>query len=505
MKIKVTSKPLGDVKADALVVIHEELGLLAETEKAGLKAHLETFARDVAEKRTRAEWFCTLEKDTGVATRHLLLESVTFTSYAPHDEPLKMTAARAVGTCRKYSLTHLAVAVHHELAEDKAAAILEGIVLGDFQDTRFKGQREGEEKSRKLALTFVVPKGREVAVRQRLDRVLTIASAQNTARELVNAPHHVLTPEAMAAHARKLGRSLGLQVSVIDEKGMKREGFQPTFQVGRGSEYPPRLIVVRYRPKKARVKTHVALVGKGMTFDSGGLNIKGPTMHWMNYDMAGAAAVLGAVEAVARLGLPIRVTGVVAAAHNAVDGAAYHPGAILTAKNGKTIYVDNTDAEGRLVLTDALWLAGRERADVIMDFATLTGAVSMALGDIYAGLFTDDEVLRNLLLEAGQNCGEELWPLPLCRELESSLNHHLADIANRAKDRKAGATHAANFLKQFVPDGARWAHVDIAGVARAESSNRYFGVGGTGFGVRLCVEALRLMVEHPEGAGRRTG
>lgn len=494
MKITIETKPLEQVKADALVVLHEEGGVLAQSENEALRHHFDNFSKDVAAKRSKREWFCTLAKDSGVATHHLLLDSVKFGDWAPHDESLKITAARAVDLCRQHSLTKLAFAVHHTVAPTKAAAIVEGVILGDFQDTRFKSS---DRERAALELKIVVSPDAAKDVRAAVDRAVAISEAQNMARELLNAPNNVLTPEAMADHAVALAKRHGMKVTVLDEKQLRKQGYLPTWNVGRGSEYPPRIIVIRYTPKKAVLREHLALVGKGMTFDSGGLCIKpGDSMHRMNGDMGGAAAVLGAMEAIGRLRPPVRVTAVIGSAHNAVDGAAYHPGCIITAKNGKTIYVENTDAEGRLVLSDCLYIAGEEKADVIWDFATLTGSVSAALGSAYAGLFTEDEALRMVLLEASQNTGDGLWPLPITREYEPSLKHHLADMNNIAGDRKAGAIHATNFLKSFVPKDTRWAHLDIAGVAQHDKRFRYLRPGGSGYGVRLTMEAIRLLVER---------
>lgn len=493
MKFSVTSHPIEEVTAQALVVLHEAGGILAQTSHPGLSRHLSTFVRDVEAKTCKREWFCTLEKDSGVRTHHLLLDSVTFTGSAPHDEPLKMTAARCLALCREYSLSKLAFVVHHKLAALKAATILEGLLLGDFKDLRFKGS---PEKAAPLALTFVVPAGLEKEVRVALDDRAVVIEAQNHARELVNAPHHELTPAALAADAVAVARRCGMKSTVLTEKQLRAKGYELTWQVGRGSEYPPRMVTMEYTPAKASVREHIVLVGKGMTFDSGGLCLKGrDSIYKMNGDMAGAAAVIAAMQAIATLRLPVRVSAVMAAAHNAVDGAAFYPGCIVKAKNGKTVHIENTDAEGRLILADCFARAGEMKPDVMIDLATLTGAAGAALGAAFGALFTDDEPLRALLLEAGGNTGDELWPLPLVREYESTLKHHLADLNNMSSDKNGGgAIHAANFLRHFVPQGTRWAHLDIAGVAQTDRARRYYRPGATGFGVRLLVEALKIMI-----------
>lgn len=492
MKITVTTQEMETVSAQALVVLHEKAGMLAETKNAELRKHMNTFARDVEAKVCKREWFCTLEKSAKAKTGHMLLDSVTFHESAPHDEALKTAAARCISLCREYSLSKLVFVVDHKLAALKAAAILEGIMLGDFKDERFKGNKQKGTKRAELEITFVVARNAEKAVKESLRVRQVICEAQNNARLLVNAPHHVLTPDALAKYAQALAKKHNMRCSVLNEKQLLAKGYLPTWHVGRGSEYPPRMVVLEYSPPKPKIREHIALVGKGMTFDSGGLCIKGRDMYKMNGDMGGSATVLGAMEAIARLKLPVKITAIIASAHNAVDGSAYYPGCIITAKNGKTIHVENTDAEGRLVLSDCFHKAGEVKADVMWDFATLTGACPAALGPAIAGLFTDDEDLRVILMEAGANTGDDVWPLPLVKEYESFIKHSLADLNNMSNEPRGGAIHAANFLKQFVPQGIRWAHLDVAGVATVEKPRRYLKPGGSGFGVRLIVEALRL-------------
>jgi leucyl aminopeptidase len=486
MKVTVSSKSPFNSAADAILVLHTRGGLLASGKGTELEPHLLAFQQAVEKKQSKKEWFCTVSTSKG--EKHLLLDSTTFCKALPGDEPLKATAARMVELCGQHSLTKLAVYLEGDEVADKSAAILEGMLLGSFQDLRFKSS---EKKQKEVSVEFLVSKSEVKSVKASLNRVENICMGQNQARMLLNAPHHVLTPDAMAKEAKALAKQYGMQCTVLDEKQLLKNGYMPTYEVGRGSEYPPRMIILRYTPGKKVKGPHVALVGKGVTYDTGGLCLKPPGgMHLMNGDMGGAAAVLGAMEAIARLQLPVKVTAIIGAAHNAIDGAAYHPGSIIKAKNGKTIYIENTDAEGRLVLTDCLYRAGEEGADIIWDLATLTGSVANALGGSLAGLFTDDDELRELLVKAGEATGDNLWPLPLMPEYEASLRHNLADWNNIASVPVAGGIQAANFLCQFVPKGTRWAHLDIAGVASQKSKWRYFRPGGTGFGVRLIVKAL---------------
>jgi len=449
------------------------------------------FAAEVASKKSRASWFCTLEAGCGAKARHLLVDSLTFNGWMPGTEKLKVAAARAMSSLRNYSLSRAAIALPEGSAAAVAADILEGAWLGDYRDQRFKSAPPDRPA---IALRFAAPKAEAAAVRAALAGRAAVLEGVTLARDLVNAPHHVLTPAQFAAEARKVARRHRMTCEVLDEKQLRRQGYELIWNVGRGSEYPPRLIVLKYAPRRRSLKTHVALVGKGMTFDTGGLCIKGRTMHEMNCDMGGGAAVLGVMDAIGRLKLPVRVTAVIAAAHNAVDGAAYTPGCIIKSKSGKTVYVENTDAEGRLVLADAFVRAGMERPDVMIDYATLTGAAGRALGPALAALFTDDEDLAARLAAAGDRTGDNLWRLPLWREYDSYIEHHLADVQNVSRVPDGGAIHAANFLKAFIPEGVRWAHLDIAARAMG-GKQRYFGADATGYGVRLTAGLLLQAIE----------
>ncbi len=494
MTFAISTQSLDRVNADALVILHTpEDGLLAKPENASLARHAEAFVHTVADKSTRAEWFCTLEQSANVKTRHLLLDSAVFVPAMPPTERLKTAAAHAAEVCRRYSLTKLAFACDGDDAPALAAAIAEGISLGDFVDTRFKS---APEKRPPLRVQLVVDPSQATAVKRAVQRVETIAAGVNLARELVNAPNNVLFPRALASEAQRVAKSARLECRVLDAKRLKREGYNLITAVGVGSEHPPCMIVLRYKPKKAaRRAPHIVLAGKGICFDTGGLCIKTrDAMHTMNGDMGGGAAVIGAIQTIAALGLPARVTALIPAAFNAVDGAAYHPGSIHQSKNGKTVYIENTDAEGRLVLADAFALAAKEKPDVLIDFATLTGAAAVSLGPQIGALFTNDAELRDVFESAGRATGDAVWPLPLWQEYEPSLGHPLADLNNISSlGQYGGAIHAANFLKAFVPTGVRWAHLDMSAPARAKTKTRYFNVGATGYGVRLVVDAMEQL------------
>jgi leucyl aminopeptidase len=313
------------------------------------------------------------------------------------------------------------------------------------------------------------------------------AAATNLARDLSNEPANAMHPDDLAAAARRLLGGKGVTVSVKDERALAREGFGGIVGVGQGADHPPRLVELRYRPRGASGK--VVLVGKGITFDSGGLSLKPPDgMKTMKTDMSGAAAVVGTMSALADLDVKVAVTGYLATAENMPSGRATRPGDVLTMKNGKTVEVLNTDAEGRLVMADALAVGAAARPDAIVDVATLTGACMIALGTRYAGLMGNDEALAAELLEAAGEAGEPAWRLPLPPEYHREIESDIADLKN-VGDRYGGALVAGLFLQEFV-DGRPWVHLDIAGPARSDSEDGYLGKGSTGAAVRTLLSWL---------------
>jgi leucyl aminopeptidase len=313
------------------------------------------------------------------------------------------------------------------------------------------------------------------------------AAATNLARDLSNEPANAMHPDDLAAAARRLLGGKGVTVSVKDERALAREGFGGIVGVGQGADHPPRLVELRYRPRGASGK--VVLVGKGITFDSGGLSLKPPDgMKTMKTDMSGAAAVLGTMSALADLDVKVAVTGYLATAENMPSGRATRPGDVLTMKNGKTVEVLNTDAEGRLVMADALAVGAAAKPDAIVDVATLTGACMIALGTRYAGLMGNDEALAAELLEAAGEAGEPAWRLPLPPEYHREIESDIADLKN-VGDRYGGALIAGLFLQEFV-DGRPWVHLDIAGPARSDAEDGYLGKGSTGAAVRTLLSWL---------------
>src|SRR5512132_191717 len=374
-------------------------------------------------------------------------------------------------------------------------AVTEGALLAAYRFDKYKqAKANGDRRPAELAALALVPAGpggRGSGGRGAQERALAAgqvrAAATNLARDLSNEPANALHPADLAAAARKLLAGKGVTVKVKDEKALAAEGFGGIVGVGQGAEHPPRLIELRYAPKGA--SGEVVLVGKGITFDSGGLSLKPPdSMKTMKTDMSGAAAVLATMTALSDLDIGVAVTGYLASAENMPSGHAIRPGDVLTMKNGKTVEVLNTDAEGRLVMADALALGAAAKPDAVVDVATLTGACVIALGNRYSGLMANDEALAAELLDAAAEAGEPTWRLPLPPEYHKEIESDLADLKN-VGDRYGGALVAGLFLQEFVDDRP-WAHLDIAGPARSESEDGYLGKGPTGVAVRTLLPWL---------------
>ena len=433
--------------------------------------------------------------------QHLLTEDGRFLLLKPADKPWlvggeswRLVGQQIVAQLRAAKLSSALVPVQAE--ECSVVHLAEGALLGDY---RYDVLRSGTAAKRPR-LTLRLP-GWGAAIRQ----ATRVATAQNLARELADAPGNRCDPRSFVASARKALRGSGVTVSVISGvEALRSANFPGLAQVGQAGRVPPALLSLRYRPKgKAKTKTKtkktapvLALVGKGVTFDSGGLSLKpGAEMWRMKADMSGAAAVLGAMSHVAQTQPGLAVDAYIGLAENMPDAQAQKPGDIYQARNGTYVHVDNTDAEGRLILADLLTYAGERGATSIVDLATLTGACLVALGTNIAGLMGNDEAWLGELRTAGQEVGEEFWPLPLYGEYRRSLDHPHADI-NNIGDRYGGTITAGLFLREFVDPKIPWAHCDIAGPAMQVKGWRYYAKGMTGFGTRTLIRLVETMAEN---------
>ncbi|MER5769679.1 leucyl aminopeptidase [Streptomyces sp. NPDC001985] len=407
------------------------------------------------------------------------------------------TAARVLNGSKK-----AAFALPIEAAED-AQAIAEGALLGAYSFTAYQGGDKKSAKSGgpKLPLAEVAllgAKPRDKAYKAAAERAIAVSEELNRARDLINMPPNDLTPETFTALAAGAAKEHGVKVQILDEKALVKGGFGGIVGVGQGSQNPPRLVKLSYTAGKD-AKT-LALVGKGITYDSGGISLK-PAGHneTMKCDMSGAAAVFAAVIASARLGLAVNVTGWLALAENMPSGSATRPGDVLRMYSGKTVEVLNTDAEGRLVLADALWKASEEKPDAIVDVATLTGAMMLALGNRTFGVMSNDDAFRTAVHETAEEVGEQSWPMPLPPELRKGMDSPTADLANMG-ERMGGGLVAGLFLQEFVGEGITWAHLDIAGPAYHESAPYgYTPKGGTGSSVRTLVRLAERIADGELG------
>jgi leucyl aminopeptidase len=374
----------------------------------------------------------------------------------------------------------------------QAAALVEGTILGAYSPGRWKAKDEPRAPE-----TIVVGHADEPELREAVERAALLADRTNRARDLANMPPNELNPHALGEQAKELAHEHEhLTCDVLATRELDELGMGALSAVGRGSRNEPRLVVLRYEPPKpANPDLLFGIVGKSITFDSGGISIKpSKGMQDMKGDMSGGAGTLHGIGALAALGTPIRAIAVLAAAENLPGGDAFRPGDILRAANGKTIEIINTDAEGRLVLADALWYARREGATHVLDMATLTGAMQLALGDLYAGVFANDDEWCDQIVEAGRRSGDLVWPFPLNPRFRRYIDSAFADMKNGSVLREASPALAAEFLHEFAGEGP-WAHVDMAGPAfLGRSRGDYLRVpGGTGWGVRLVAELGRML------------
>ena len=406
-------------------------------------------------------------------------------------------AGTAVRLLRGKSVKSLAIVPRLEKSPDDAAsAVVEGAVMGTFEPDKY---RTADKENRTIERLVVASDGADnAALARAIDRGRIVGEAVNLARDMANEPGAYLTPTMMAERAREVANELNLSIDVLDEERMQQEGMGSLLSVARGSDEPAKLIILKYTPESP-IKSDglLAFVGKGVTFDSGGISLKpGENMELMKYDMTGGATVIAAMQAIAQLKPPIPVLGVVPATENLPSGKATKPGDVVRAMTGKTIEVINTDAEGRLILADAIAYAKKLGATRIIDMATLTGAVSIALGDVNAAVLGTDQELIDEIIAAGSETGEKFWQLPLDKEYSKQIKSDIADIKN-VGGRKAGTITAAAFLKEFA-DGVSWAHLDIAGTAWGDEAKPYRSKGPTGVAVRTLIRIVARAVEQAE-------
>lgn len=500
MKIRWFASPVERVRADLLVI-----GLYTTRRRSPLYRILQSMLGPSLRPILEGERFRFKPGDTAVIhglgqlrARQVMLTALGRPGRVRPDD-LRAMAGRAARRARRGGLTRIAFAVDPAFAgkgeafdEAGARSLMEGCCLGGYRFENYL-DRERRLPDSLIEVGLVAPSRRgSKKLMAAMERGAIAAEATALARDLVNEPPNVATPPYMRELAERLSRDHGLELTVLDADELQKRGMGCLLAVGQGSAHPTYLVHLTYRPE-GKPRSRVALVGKCLTFDSGGLCIKTAAgMLEMKTDMGGAAAVLGTLVGAARLGLPIELHAIFAATENMTGGAAYRVGDVLTAANGKTVEVINTDAEGRLTLADALVYAGELEPDLLIDVATLTGACVVALGKEYTGVFTPSDRLARQLARAGESSGDLMWRLPLADEYKPLIKGTISDLKN-AGGRWAGATTAGLFLQEFVPRRSTWAHLDIAGPAFTDKEAGYRSKGATGAPVRALLELLETL------------
>ncbi len=475
MQIALSRKPAAEIETAALILLETE-GSPTEP----LKPHLQA-AYDSGEISGKAMEMTLLHNVPGFRSVRVLLAGVGKRERFGVSE-LRNVAGAAIRhlKSRKIKDATLFLDSAYSTPEHVTAAV-GGAILADFEPEALK-----TEKGSMLDSFTVNVTGENPGLEEALEHSRIVAEAQNFSREVANEPPNLLTPMAMAARARQMSEQFGLECEILDQDRMKQLGMGSLLGVAQGSAEPPALILLRYTPANGKKSPHLGLVGKGVTFDTGGISIK-PAEHMdkMKFDMAGGAAVLGAMRAIAQLKPPIPVTGLIPAVENMPGSRAQRPGDIVKSLSGKTIEVLNTDAEGRLILADAITYAKKIGCTHLVDAATLTGAVVIALGHLNTGVFTNDAALYDRWIHASQAQGDRMWQLPMDEEYKEQLKSVNADLQNIG-GRPAGSITAAWFLREFA-DGTPWVHLDIAGTAWLDDAKPWMAKGPTGIPLRSFV------------------
>ena len=486
MEIRASNTPLIDWSGDGLAIGLFEEGLDLTGDLAALDKKLDGALKELIEDeefkgKPNSTAFTRLSSGTSI--RKVMLFGLGKAD-ALNAESLRRAAASAGKLAKKQKCKTLGISlpVCHDDAAQTAQAIAEGLQLALYQDNRFKSEPE-EKETQVETVDLLGLSGQEAAV----TLANQIASGVMLARQLVAAPANEVTPITMAEVAQDIASKHGLELEILEKEECEKLGMGAFLGVAKASDLPPKFIHLTYKPQ-GTPRRKLAIIGKGVTFDSGGLNIKGAGsgIETMKMDMGGAAATFGAAKAIAQLKPDAEVHFISAATENMISGHAMHPGDILKASNGKTIEVNNTDAEGRLTLADALVFADKLGVDAIVDLATLTGACIVALGSDIAGLFTPNDELASELQTASENAGEKFWRMPMEEKYFEGLKSGIADMKNTGP-RAGGSITASLFLKQFVKDTPAWAHLDVAGPVWTDKGNGYNPSGATGFGVRTLV------------------
>ena len=486
MKTSIQFQSYSTITADAVVFAAAE-GVAPQTGNADV----DQWAKDLYESGEftgKPHELAVLHKPAGMAARRAVLVGLG------KADKLDAAAMRKVGGAvvrglKVKSIAGIAFVLDASLQHPAMVqAVTEGAIAGDFEPDEHKSKKDS-----KHAESFVlVAAGGSTELAEAMRAGAVIGEAQNFARALVNEPGNILTPMKLAERARTMAEQQGLGCDVLDEDRMRQLGMGSLLCVSQGSAEPGALIVLRYKPADAKPGVHLGLIGKGVTFDTGGISIKpSESMEKMKYDMAGGAAVIGAMLAIAQLKPNVEVTALIPTVENMPGSRAVRPGDIVTSMSGKTIEVLNTDAEGRLILIDAITYAKSLGVDRMVDAATLTGAITVALGAVNIGAFSNDDAWQQQVLDAARAAGEKMWPMPMDDDYKEMLKSPFADMPNIGS-RGAGSITAALFIREWVAD-TPWVHLDIAGTAWIDDAKPFLSKGPTGVSLRTFVELTRRL------------
>ena len=491
MQFEASGSPYEQIDAHALAV-----AVFKDEKIGGFLQKLDELSGGLVKSAIEAEEFSGKEGETAyfhlvgnsrIKARRLLLVGVGDLSEYKVSTVSHM-AGTAVRSLRTKNAKTIAIVPRCDGdPQEVAASAVQGSLIATFDPDKYRTVDKEEKNVDRIVISLEGAKPDVLNKGINVGRI--IGESVNFTRDLANEPGASMTPTDMAARARDIAQEFGLSVDILDEDRMEQEGMGSLLSVARGSDQPAKLIILKYTPEKPKGDDNklLALVGKGVTFDSGGISLKpGENMELMKYDMTGGATVLGAMRAIAQLKPPIPVLGVAPCTENLPSGKATKPGDVVRAMTGKTIEVINTDAEGRLILADAIAYAKKLGATQVIDMATLTGAVSIALGDVNAAVLGTDQQLIDEIIASGHEVGEKFWQLPLDKEYSKQIKSDIADIKN-VGGRKAGTITAAAFLKEFA-DGISWAHLDIAGTAWGDDAKPYRSKGPTGIAVRTLLK-----------------
>jgi leucyl aminopeptidase len=488
MHIAVKAQDPGNWKGEMLALLVADKALFYADDsrlKRSARAFQTAVARDIVKEPL-------VSRSSDGRPAFVGLFAAKHTEVSGESEQVRAMAAKAVEYAKNHGIRTLAIPLNTDHGGTMLRPLVDGLVIGGYEFNRYRDKKNPADG---LSVEVLVPKESLSKAKAECDVGALVNAAVNLARDLSNDSSSVKYPALLADYAKKVAQECGLKCTVHDEKALAKDNRVGILAVGQGSVHPPRLISIEYAPAK-KSDLCLALVGKGITFDSGGISLKpGDGMWDMKGDMSGASAVIHTMKVISELKPSVRVVGIIPSAENLPGGNATRPGDIITYRNGKSVEIQNTDAEGRLILADALIHAGEVGATHIIDIATLTGACARALGPDMAGIMGNDPGMIQAFIKTGEAAGELYWELPLFADYRKMLDSTAATLKNIG-GALAGAQTAGLFLKEFVPDGAKWVHLDIAGTFTVDKPTKYFLVAGaTGYGVRSLTAFAQSFVD----------